>query len=495
MKKLIIAILATVFGFSFASSAQAEVIKLEDFLKAYLQKSYKLKSDFLDVMIAKAQKKSAKGADDVKASLSGGYTDSKSGSAGLYSVDKQKYYSLSATLAKTVTATGTQVSVTHSVNYSKTDIGTSAYSSYIPALASGENITTKGYSGTVTLEVIQPILKNFFGLLDRLPIKVAALNEKIQRTYYEEYIEEEMASAISSYLTWLYLYRQKILLQSIIRGYQSLLYQTQRKVRAGIAERSDLEASRANVLNYQQQLLTVEISYKKQVLAMGKYMLIKDSFSPDLSILERTILLPAAKVTPNLRTLKVLDLSLQQLKLNLDSSQNSILPTLNLVGSVNLSGSGDDSVSKVYNNMKRTEFYLGFELSLYFSNRSARGARDEASAEYKQMLINIQESQKNLNINEKNLRNTVIKQKEVVAKQKAYIGALERKLVDQTRQYRRGSADLDDIISTRNSLSNARLQLIANIVDYHNYFFQYLGLVDKLSSRYMRFIPKSHRIN
>ncbi|PKL11183.1 MAG: hypothetical protein CVV50_06075, partial [Spirochaetae bacterium HGW-Spirochaetae-6] len=300
---------------------------------------------------------------------------------------------------------------------------------------------------------------------------------------------QAMVDATGLYMEWVYLSKQKEILGEIIRNNENLFSQTQEKVNAGIAQVSDLEVARINVIVYQNTLLEIDNGYQNTLRKMQKYLTISSDKTPQLSLLEEEKSVSPVTMVKS-RILETMRLLESQLKINLSAKENALLPSFDAIAAYTVSSS-ETGLSSAYSGMKTSEFYLGFQFNMPLGNYDARGAAKEVKAEYEKIVLKRLDTEKDLSTNEENLRNTVASYARLVKEQQRYITALNRKLQDENRQYRQGILSLREVTRTSNDLANAKLQLTKYMVDLQNFYYRYQELTDQMLGLYKALIPQS----
>ncbi len=458
---------------------QAKTVKLNEYINAYMNYSPQIKKSIEDVVAAKGQLQKNKGFNDIILKANGIYSYKKKVTSSILAIDKLKNYSADIGLQKSFSATGTRVGISHQLAYSDTNYGTNPYAS-ITELNFLNGTNSQAYTNSITFSVIQPVLKNMFGLLDRYPIQKAELAKKINQVYLEELKEQKKLEAIITYLNWSALFKQQTILNEIINNNRAVLNQTRRKSKAGVSDIADLEAARSSVLYYENEFNRVQKDYFKVMNEMKKALNLSEKDTPDLTLLSKKHQASKLKIDSKLRNLQMLDLSIKQLKLDISAADNSLLPSLDIVGGYTLYESNKE-LGKSYSNLGTSEFYAGFQFSMPLGGNSEKGNKKSVNANYKKVLIDRFETQKDLRKIQDNLLYELAKQDQIVKKQQAYINSLFRKYNDERKQYRQGRKGLTDIVRTSNELSNARLKRTLDQITYQQYYFQYLELVDLLS--------------
>lgn len=481
-------LMTLILSLTFASVLGAKTINMDDFIKSYLEKSKSLKDEFWNTKKLGGTVKKTSGIDDIKTKLNGGYTYAKGSSIpSVYSYDSSTLYGITLSADKVVSQTGTRLSVSHGINYTDAKDG---YFFTPPTTKYLIGDKTQ-YGASFAFSITQPILKNFLGLQDRLPYFSALIGEQMQRIQYEEKLETEMVNGVAMYLNWIYLIQQKRILKENIADNLVILRDTEARVRAGIAEISDLEVARENVILIQNTLLEIDNAYQISLLNMRKYMDISDEDLPDEKTIDKKMDLKS-KPIEGIRSLQVLELMKKQYDLILDGKKNAKLPDLNLIASYQLIGS-DANISSSYSGLKTSQFFLGFEFILPIFNLTASGEFEETNAEYQKVIETKIETEKDIRIADKTLKNSFLTYQKLIDEQKKYIASMEKKSRDENKQYKQGILSLREIARTSIDLANARLKLTEYTIKYHNNFYQYLGLMDEIMVLYGNCIPENFK--
>ncbi|HCL56725.1 MAG TPA: hypothetical protein DHW82_06920 [Spirochaetia bacterium] len=487
MKKHIHIIFFFLFIGSFSQILSAKTISMEDYLKGYLEKSWKLKEDSLNLEKSKAGIEQAEAIDDYTLKSDGGYAYQKGGYQSSYELDHANVLSLGISIDKMFSDTGTIMSLSHDLNDTLSSVK-----------VMGSTSQSDLSKSSLSLSLIQPILKNWMGIQSKLPKKIAAIDLKIKEITYLESIEGRMVEAATMYLDWLYLHRQKTILKDIIAKNTNLLKETTSRFNAGIAEVSDLESAKQNVMLFENTLREVDNAYQGLILNIKRYIEVNEEDIPDDKVFDAVVKISAEHKSQ--RVLEILQLTKKQLGLSLETKENNLLPDLSLLLSYTLAGydyqSGSNSASfgKSYSDLMKFgkhEIFLGFQFSLPLGNDKAKGELKALKIDFQKMENTLKDTEESLLLKEKTISDGINIYFKLIKGQEDYVASLEKKEADQKKQYKQGQLGLTEIIRTSIDLSNAKLTLTKYIVQHYKYYYQLLELQDQMMEQYQNLIPKN----
>ncbi len=344
---------------------------------------------------------------------------------------------------------------------------------------------------SVTLTFLQPLLKNAFGLAQRFPLRQAWLQTQGAALDAQEAWENRIADLIQQYLNWLAAYENRNALQQIVDELKRLESLVTEKVKAGVAERTDLLRTRDNLLQYQAQLIRAETNLTNTKTAIlylmtgamplegDKTTLIpnRENAIPDGSLAMRP--LPVNRLG-NLRLMHKLDLVKQQLQENLDVANNSRLPSLDLLGSWGFKGREDSDRGGYARLGDFKDYSLMLQASYPLGASQAQADLGTARTGLAEVVANRQATARSLGLNLTQLWDNIQSTRAVVSLQEKQLQNDREKLALDTKNYRIGRLDTFYLIDSQNALTNARLQLVNTQIQLKKLRVQYLALSDQL---------------
>jgi outer membrane protein TolC len=110
------------------------------------------------------------------------------------------------------------------------------------------NTSTQTSTPEVALSLVQPLLRNAFGLADRFPLQAAELQAQAAELDVQEAWENRLERLYGYYLSWVAAQEAVLAFRKITTDLQRVEEQVSRRVQAGVTERSDLLRTRENIL-------------------------------------------------------------------------------------------------------------------------------------------------------------------------------------------------------------------------------------------------------
>lgn len=450
---------------------QGKTIALDNFISQYLEHSFTLKSNYEKLRQARGNKLATESIDDINLNGTLGYgrANKITTVAGDVNVDQ---FSGTVGVTKNFSITGTSVSITDHFG-----IGT---------ITGGKSASGNQF----IIQVMQPVLRNFFGYLSRLSIKQSALALQAAELQYRQALEMEVMNAINLYLNWIEAYQDKSILQDIIKDCQIIFQQTRAQLMAGIAEISDLELSRIPVIQYQQRLLSNKSSYQSILLELNDYLSVSDLDRPDLTVVDKPLNIPNIATNPNyIKSIRALNYLLEKAQLGIDAARNQYFPSLDLVAQAQINSGESAYVSTANTSVGKSNFFLGAQVSMPLFFMQARANEIMSIAAYESILLQRDQAIRDILREVANVKTQLGITSESLNQQETLKQALRRQVVSQTSQYKRGSLQLENLINGRTSLSNSRLNENKLRIQAYQIYHQYLEIIGKLADEYKEAIP------
>lgn len=353
------------------------------------------------------------------------------------------------------------------------------------------NFQTETSNPVYTLSVVQPLLKNAFGLADRFPLVAAELQVRAAETDVYEAWEKRLSVLATTYLDWSIAYEAVLAYQDIVKEFNRLEGNIMRKVRAGVEERTELLRTRENRLRYQSQLVEAEGLYKNllvqitylrtgQAMPLSEVPRLRPQPKIDLEESRFGVQGPEDPQVAQNRLLRKLEILQQQTEEQIKVAENAHLPSLDLVGEMTLKGRtndhsggyGEDVTKKDYSIMLQAQYPLGAE--------QARGDLGQARAGREELERSLQDARRTLTLNLIKLDENIRNLRQVLALNTEQQQVAEEKLELDRKNYRIGRLDTFYLIDSGNNLTNALLQRLRTQILLQRMVITYLALSDQL---------------
>lgn len=367
-------------------------------------------------------------------------------------------------LSKLFASTGTELNFSYSASPT-----TSPFTGSTPVVSS-----------SLSLEAVQPLLANAFGLVHRLTIKKAVYTRDISLFEIQELYEDYLQQLIQQYYHWYSLETQKeIALQSL-----ALIQQTRRivqqKYQSRIADLADLNRASIQVLEQENQVKALEQQLKQVRAEMAKTLNLSATLKytplyPDISFTNPQPDFETSWQTfiTKSRTVHSARLLAEQNALSIDIAQQNFLPELNAVA-------GMTWADRSYNPFVSGSFNIGVEFSYLLPD-----ARDQATLEKSRILTRqAQLSLTNL-LNSSRLDmelfwDALQYQKDLRATLEQRISLMELVVQTETRTYQQGRSSLSDLLNEINKLRIYRLEYLLSTIELEKAYLSWASHTDQL---------------
>lgn len=425
------------------TTTAAQTYTYEEYIAAVRPRLPEVRSSVLSVRSAEADIRSAQAVGDT--TLSGNAYYNRNTASGTQ--QPATAYTSELGLAKRITSTGTTVS--GGLGYALNDYDTAAGSS-------------RTHSPYYFASLRQSLLKNSFGVIDRLAASDAEWQKKITQTRAELDDAAIIRNYSTLYFQLLTAKRKKKLAEDSLAESERVLSRTRERFRAGSSANDEYQNARRDVLERTETVASLETAahtYAYQAalpLGLRELNTIDEEFDTMLRAAESCPFEPRAFA--DTRTGRLYALSIQRYRSSGDARKNALRPELDLVGRYQ-QGGADESFSRAAESLDTREYYVGIELSMPLEN-SAAGADSEknklltetAQLAYESAERGHQESLDAIS------RQAKLSQR-VIAIKKEKIESLRSEYATELTRFHTGSLALSKLTETAQLLIAERLSL------------------------------------
>lgn len=477
MKIKIIILILILINFSYADTNSTS-ISLKDFInnsfKNYPQKNI----NKYEINYAKARLMQAEAINDFNLKSKYYKNISNPVPEGMLIIDKQNVDSVSVNIEKILPFSGTRISTGFGLTDAEID--------YIPSTSYPYSSKTF-FQPELIFSINQPILKNWFGILDRIPIQQAQLNVKISREKNKEADESFILELHNLYYDWILNKEQLKIYMQNYNNSKILLKQIERKFKSGVAELVDVNKTKAMSIKYKKAI----ILYKSQLSIIEKNILkyytgniqSKKRIKPEpLDFKNGKNLKPDFIHMTNTRKMRILNFTKLLIDKELIMGKNSTLPELNLILSSTLKSYSEDK--KEFNKFEYNEYTIGLALVYPLGNHLARGNIKQVKDEKDKLKNEIKDFQLTYTFNLNKLINMLHTYEEILKEDKELVETTQKQLKAEEKKYQQGRSDLYFVIETRNNLLELELNYIIDYVELQKLYIQYLDITDQLYIKY-----------
>lgn len=336
------------------------------------------------------------------------------------------------------------------------------------------------HTSELSLTVTQPVLKNFFGFVDRADVRLSKIDAELAGIESLDKIEDVVADIEKAYWRLVFAEENIDLRKRLFEQSNELYKIFEEHLKTGLAETTELYEIEANMRIRKAELMVAE---NDLITASNNLKLFLNEGGDFLIAPGSALIIFGEKIGRAASLKNAFDINrdysykkkeLTSKKIKVKMKKNSLWPEVDLVGTFAINGV-DRKLQKATGKLttdKHSMFYGGIEVTVPLENREAQSAYNKADLEKekailellqteKEILTDIDEKVRKANLSLENAKRwTKIKQIE------------ERKFKDEEKKMKYGRSNSKTIIDYQNDLTRANLSEYTAILDY------YLALID-----------------
>ena len=242
----------------------------------------------------------------------------------------------------------------------------------------------KYYYPSIKIQIAQPILRDFFGKLDRYPIKDAEYQLTIAKLKRMIDDNSVLTSYQKIYYQWIMARKLIALYDDMIREARSFENQVYKRYSSGVIDNDSYQNARRQTLKYIEAKDKSELMLKK-IIRNIRFFIPEENIIPnedDWTQTLETSINAKVDIVPFLESAQ--GQMAYQLKLRseyaLSIMKNNALPDLSIVGSVSLSSLDDSGYFKSFSTMTNVDYFVGLMFSYPIGGRDAKAKMEDAYA-------------------------------------------------------------------------------------------------------------------
>lgn len=398
-------------------------------------------------------------------------------------VDRQDSDNAGAGLQWAVPGLGTRLRAGFEYTRRHLLLGDSAFNAFL----AGNRQAVTIYNPEIYIELQQPLLKNWLGIVDEFPIRQAKLNRLIMRETVDEGIETILADLYGLYLNWYHAHRQLEILEKNAANGEALVRTVSAKHRTGLSDTTDV--ARARITSIEAQKARDSAAVRLRNLTRKVYVWksgdLNPPDNPDIvpqESIELRFKRPQGFSVHTCRQMKILDITREALELKLRKERNELLPELNLT----LSARARDYAERpgiVIEGFTYPAYAAGLSLSYPLSNSLARGRIEETRALLKKWEEDVRQFERSYAQSIEELEKTSALYETILARDDELVEQARIRLREEERKYLQGRSELYLVITDRNELLGYELVRFGDYVDSKRVLIQLMGLMDAIKKR------------
>jgi len=461
LKRISVSVILLITIFTLSARAE-EVLTLDSFIKTAIQNNPAYQASAKEYLVAIEANKSAHALEDWNLIAAGVLTGASASPTGGFSPTYQQVATYSLGAEKYIAATGTTIKIEHSNARYVAEYPTMT----IPGLGTLDiSPRTPSYSPSLSIQIVQPLMKNGFGLAAKNGLKLSDYATKLATLKLSEDWEDFITRLHNEYLTWQLCHINVKLYQEKTKKVETQLSLTQKQVGYGLSEELDLVQMKQKLQGYKLMLEQSKMACQNQtqniLLLIGKEQnqeLLPAKFKKDGSVLSESAALTYLAQSSNIK--QTTNLLVEMQSTTLDTKKDATKPEVNLIGEFKPKGYGygfSDSLSTIGN---YAEYTLTVSASRPLANYQAKADAKQAELEYEKTL----KTQENTLLNSKMGLTTLYTNLEylttMVELNNKNLELAQKRLTLEQKKFSQGRSSVyfllqgeDDVLAAENSLN------------------------------------------
>lgn len=452
-------LLSLILGNTVVAAEPAKTLQLQELVAHALQKSYGIQIADLEAQLGKLDVRAKRGMYDTITTAVANYTLDRQESPIPIFGTENKTTNFDLGIQKALPS-GTVVDLSWRNQRLSTN---STFSTINPVYVSHLQAT-----------LTQPILQNFFGRNSRMTIESAEMQADVLTLQIEDQIETLVSRIIESY--WSLAYQQQLIIyvEEAVRWAETLLASNRKKQNLGLMERSDVLAAEANLSLRRKTLVSAKAALRQAQLNLAQLANLDAEanyeanmpLTPQVQTTDSKQIAAAALTTR--RDLQILKKQLQQSDLVISMNKNSLLPSLDLTGSLSLNGLDSEfsPAQEEFFTTNNVTWFAGGVLTYNWENDAQRAALAKQKIVKRQQLLQYDQTLAQVNYD---IQHAVIDNATAVAQleQAQEITRLQQaKLKEEERRVSQGRSDTTRIVQNQDDLLLAQQDYLLNALSY-----------------------------
>lgn len=348
----------------------------------------------------------------------------------------------------------------------------------------GDSIKAQHYYPSLTIEVSQPLLRNFFGALDKYPIKNAEYSltiAKLQRILDD-------SSVLASYQK---IYYQWIMYEKLLSYYRSMYitaraFENQMRARyqSGLIDNDSYQNARTQTMIYSDSFAQNKVYLDSLLTTIAFFIPDITNYSPDHAVWDAYIDLGNNMEMEEVAFADSINGEIAyQSKLRaeytLEAMKSGNLPDLSIVGSVNLNGITPNTSGyfKSFGSMTNVDFFAGLQFSYPIGDRANKAQYKMAENSLYGVIAQYEKLEKDYNTQLQTYISRFNAYKNLISSKRAQIRALNSRIATQMQKLEQGRVEVDDLLTSRLELATSQTQLLNLQYEFITTIFDYRSLL------------------
>jgi outer membrane protein TolC len=454
----------------------------DEFIKQAIKNNPSYQISAQEYFIALEKNKSAKSLEDWNLILSGLWNESSPPPISSFSAQYQKMVNYTVGLEKYIAKTGTAIQLEHS---------NTRFDSTYPPGSTAFTPPSKYYLSSVSLTIVQPLLKNAWGLATKNALKMSDYSLKLAEIKLSEDWEDFITLLRKEYLAWQKCTKNISLVKSQVKTVKNQLTLTKKQFKYGLSEELDVVQLQQKLEAYkimlEQANLVCDNQTKKIFQLMGKNIAntantYPDKFNPNSSVMDKKSASSYLATNSNLKRTADILVDLQTTKLDTKENAKQMNVSLILSAKPNAFTEGfTDSITKIGQYSDKT---IRVTASRPLANDQAEAEASQAKLEYEKSIKEREKILLNAEIGLSALYTNLKRLTNMVKLNKNNLRLAKRRLVLEKRKFNQGRSSIFFVLQADDAFLKAENSLNETIFAREEIVNQIKALTDRYLVEY-----------
>ncbi|MFH1878683.1 MAG: TolC family protein [Candidatus Omnitrophota bacterium] len=464
-----------------AAMASQQLVSLDECVAYSLKESFDVKIAKLDFYIADTQIMYSEAVFDTFLYGGAGYNEDKRQQLSIFAPDDNQTNDYYAGITKKL-PTGTEVDVKFE--------DTRAWNNTIFVSKN------PAYTSQLSVDLEQPVAKNFFGYVDRTNISITKLAVENADFETKDRIEAFIAEVEKAYWRLLFNKRAVEINQAMLIRARDLLSVNAKNFDMGIIEKGDLLASEANVIGRETDLVIIENSYRnaeeslKLLMNESTEVRIAPSvrFRVSYNFGDMAECLKKAFKTRRDYKEKKIDIDIKNLTLKI--KDNLRWPEIDLTASFAVNGvesSFGESFAKTTGG-DNTNMYAGIEVNIPLENNAAQSEYNRASYEKERAILSLKDVERTIITEVGNAFRDVTTYEKSVGNAHETVRLQSGKLTEEEKRFSQGRSNTKNLIDYQHDLLRSEIEEAAVMLSLETSRTDLERAMNTLLEKYERYL-------
>jgi outer membrane protein len=349
------------------------------------------------------------------------------------------------------------------------------------------------HDSRIELKLIQPVARNFFGLIDRGNIEL--IKKEIKNTALDSYIKIEDALIASEKAYWEMVFaKEKFKIQKEMMKKAVILFNRYReKLKIGLVEAGEVLAAEANTHIRESELLIAlnELKTSEELLKLNLNISNKINLFPKNTLsktpFDRSFTQSLNTAFEKRRDYLSRKIDMEEADIELKMKSNSLFPEIDLKATFTTNGLSDkyyraiEGVSEDSN----PRYYAGIEFRYPLENNEAESEHEKSVLTKTKVIIDLRKTERQIISDIDNRFRELSVNKVNIPKMERVNKLQEGKLFQEEKKFRygRSSSDIliryqEDVLNSKITVKKAYFDYKISILDLMNVEDSYLNSID-----------------